>query len=101
MWREPVAVVDLVNPVRAGRGLVGGGREAGLDEARPLGGKPRTHTLDQHAVNLGGRGEESNRNAQPSLSESTRAIGSRNLRQSGNLVGVNEFGLCLVLGRRA
>ena len=30
---EPVAVVlDLVNPVGAGRGFVGGGRKAGLDE---------------------------------------------------------------------
>ena len=37
---QPEAVVlDLVNPVGAGRGLVGGGREAGLDEARPVGGK--------------------------------------------------------------
>ena len=58
---QPVAVVlDLVNPVGAGRGLVGGGWEAGFDEARPVGGKPRTHTLDQHAANLGGRGAESN-----------------------------------------
>ena len=62
---EPKAVVlDLVNPVGAGRGLVGGGREAGFDEARPVGGKPLTHTLDQHAPNLGGRGEELNRECQ-------------------------------------
>ena len=53
-------MLDLVNPVGAGRGLVGGGREAGLDEARPFSGKPLTHTLNQHAPNLGGRGEESN-----------------------------------------
>ena len=46
---KPEAVVlDLVNPVRAGRGLVGWGWEAGFDEARPVGGKPLTHTLDQH-----------------------------------------------------
>ena len=58
---EPEAVVlDLVNPVRAGRGLVGGRWEARFDEARPVRGKPRTHTLDQHAPNLGGRGAESN-----------------------------------------
>ena len=58
---QPIAVVlDLVNPVRAGRGLVGGRWEARFDEARPVRGKPRTHTLDQHAPNLGGRGAESN-----------------------------------------
>ena len=58
---QPEAVVlDLVNPVRAGRGLVGGRWEARFDEARPVRGKPRTHTLDQHAPNLGGRGAESN-----------------------------------------
>ena len=35
---QPEAVVlDLVNPIRAGRGLVGWGWEAGLDEARPFG----------------------------------------------------------------
>ena len=44
---EPIAVVlDLVNPVGAGRGLVGWGWEAGFNEARPVGGKPLTHTLD-------------------------------------------------------
>src|SRR4051812_16361550 len=38
---QPEAVVlDLVNPVGAGRRLVGGGRQAGLDEARPVGGEP-------------------------------------------------------------
>jgi hypothetical protein len=59
---QPVAVVlDLVNPVGAGRGLVGGGRKAGLDEFG-VGGEAPTHTLDQHAPNLGGRGAESNRN---------------------------------------
>ena len=58
---QPEAVVlDLVNPVGAGRGLVGGRWEARFDEARPVRGKPRTHTLDQHAPNLGGRGAESN-----------------------------------------
>ena len=63
---EPEAVVlDLVNPVGAGRRLVGGGREAGFDEARPVGGQALTHTLDQHAANLGGRCEESNRNEIP------------------------------------
>ena len=60
-----VVVLDLVNPVGAGRGLVGGGWEAGFDEALPVGRKPLTHTLDQHAANLGGRGQESNRNAKP------------------------------------
>jgi hypothetical protein len=52
-----------VNPVRAGRRLVGRGWEAGLDEARPVSGQALTHTLDQHAANLGGRGQEANRNA--------------------------------------
>ena len=34
---KPVAIVlDLVNPVGAGRRLLGWGREAGLDEARPV-----------------------------------------------------------------
>ena len=56
---EPKPVVlDLVNPVGAGRGLVGWGWEAGFDEARPVGGKPLTHTLDQHAANLGSRSQE-------------------------------------------
>ena len=46
---EPEAVVlDLVNPVGAGRKLLGWGGKAGLDEARPVDGKPLTHTLDQH-----------------------------------------------------
>ncbi len=45
---EPVAIVlDFVNPVGAGRRLVGGGREAGFNEARPVGGQALTHTLDQ------------------------------------------------------
>jgi hypothetical protein len=58
---QPEAVVlDLVNPVGAGRRLVGGGREAGLDEFG-IGGKPLTHTLKQHAVNLGSRTWESSR----------------------------------------
>ena len=53
---EPIAVVlDLVNPVGAGRGLVGGRRKAGLDEACPVGGQALAHMLDQHAANLGGR----------------------------------------------
>jgi hypothetical protein len=60
---EPV-VLDLMNPVGAGRGFVGGGREAGLDEFG-VGGKPLTHTLDQHVTNLGSRNQESNRNAPP------------------------------------
>jgi hypothetical protein len=48
---QPVAVVlDLVNPVGAGRGLVGGGRKAGLDE----GGST------QHGAYLVGGREESN-----------------------------------------
>ena len=51
-------MLDLVNPVGAGRKLLGWGRQAGFNEARPVGGKPLTHTLDQHAANLGGRGQE-------------------------------------------
>jgi hypothetical protein len=44
---EPVAVVlDLVNPVGAGRRLVGWRWEAGLDDARSVGGEPLTQTLD-------------------------------------------------------
>ena len=47
---EPVAVVlDLVNPVGAGRGLVGWGWEAGFDEARPVGGQALTQQFDRHA----------------------------------------------------
>jgi hypothetical protein len=44
---EPVAIVlDFVNPVGAGRRLVGGGRKVGLDEFG-VGSKAPTHTLDQ------------------------------------------------------
>jgi hypothetical protein len=58
---EPVAVVlDLVNPVGAGRGLVGWGWQAGLNEAGPVSRQALTHTLNQHAANLGSRSEESN-----------------------------------------
>jgi hypothetical protein len=65
---QPIAVVlDLVNPVGAGRGAVGWGGQAGFDEARSVGGKPLTHTLDQHAANLGGRGVESSRAPEPSI----------------------------------
>jgi hypothetical protein len=46
-------VLDLVNPVGAGRGLVGRGWEAGFDEACPVNGKPLTHTLEQHSGNVG------------------------------------------------
>ena len=47
---QPEAVVlDLVNPVGAGRRLVGWGREAGFNEARPVGGRAPTHTQDQHS----------------------------------------------------
>ena len=38
--------------------MVGRRREAGLDEFG-VGGKAPTHTLDQHAVNLGSRSQES------------------------------------------
>jgi hypothetical protein len=63
---EPKPIVlDLVNPVEAGRGLVRWGREARLDEARPVGGQALTHTFDQHPANLGGGREESNRNEIP------------------------------------
>jgi hypothetical protein len=37
-----------VNPIGPGRWLIGWGLQAGLDELG-LGGKPPTHTLDQHA----------------------------------------------------
>ena len=66
-----VVVLDLVNPVGAGRGLVGGGREAGFDELG-LSGKPLTHTLNQHAANLGSRSQDSNQlsgNAREQLGE--------------------------------
>jgi hypothetical protein len=47
---EPVAIVlDLVNPVGPGGRTIGGGREAGFNEARPVGGRAPTHTLDQHS----------------------------------------------------
>ena len=58
---EPVAIVlDFVNPVGAGGRLVGTGWEAAFDEFG-VGGKPPTHTLDQHAANLGSRRRESSR----------------------------------------
>ena len=47
---QPEAVVlDLVNPVGAGRGLVGGRWEARFDEARPIGGQALTQQFDRHA----------------------------------------------------
>jgi hypothetical protein len=43
---EPEAVVlDFVNPVRAGRRLVGGGRQARLNEADRQGTQRRQHRL--------------------------------------------------------
>jgi len=61
---QPEAVVlDLVNPIGAGRGLVGRRWEAGFDAARPVSGQALTHTLNQHAANLGGGGGESSRTA--------------------------------------
>jgi len=46
---EPVAVVlDLVNPVGAGRWLVGWGWQARFDETRPVSRQALTHTLNQH-----------------------------------------------------
>jgi hypothetical protein len=57
---QPEAVVlDLVNPIGAGRGLVGRRWEAGFDAARPVSGQALTHTLNQHAANLGGSGGRS------------------------------------------
>jgi hypothetical protein len=56
-------VLDLVNPVGARRRLVGWGWKAGFDEARPVGRQALTQTLNQHAANLGVRGEESNQSA--------------------------------------
>ena len=52
-------MLDLVNQVGAGRGLVGWGRKAWFNEARPLSGQALTHTLDQHAANLGARSKRS------------------------------------------
>jgi hypothetical protein len=47
---QPEAVVlDLVNPIGAGRGLVGWGWEAGFDETRPVGGKPLSATRLERA----------------------------------------------------
>ena len=47
---QPEAVVlDLVNPVRPRRRLWGGGKQAGLNEVRPVRGQALTQTLDQHA----------------------------------------------------
>ena len=54
-----IGALDLVNPVGAGQGLVGGRWEARFDEARPVGGQALTHALNQHAANLGGSREES------------------------------------------
>ena len=53
-------MLDFVNPIRAGRRLVGWGWEAGFDEDRPVSGQTLTHTLDQHAANLGSRSQGSN-----------------------------------------
>jgi hypothetical protein len=52
---EAVAIMfDFVNPVSAGWGLVGGGRHAGFNEARPVSGKTLTHyTHNRHATNVG------------------------------------------------
>ena len=64
---QPEAVVlDLVNPIGAGRGLVGRRWEAGFDAARPVSGQALTHTLNQHAANLGGGGGESSLTARNS-----------------------------------
>ena len=47
---EPEAVVlDLVNPRRAGRGFVGWGQQARLNEARPVSGKALTQQLNHAA----------------------------------------------------
>ena len=71
---QPEAVVlDLVNPIGAGRGLVGRRWEAGFDAARPVSGQALTHTLNQHAANLGGGGGESSRETPGCVSEGTNA----------------------------
>ena len=58
--QQPETVVlDLVNPVGAGRGLAGWGWEAGSMKLARSAGQALTHTLDQHTANLGGRGAES------------------------------------------
>ena len=58
---EPKPIVlDLVNPVRPGRGIVGRRGETGLDELG-VGGQAPAHTLKQHATNVGGRSRGSNR----------------------------------------
>jgi hypothetical protein len=40
---------DTMNRARRTR-LVGKRREAGFNQARPVGGKPLTHTLDRHTA---------------------------------------------------
>ena len=48
---QPEAVVlDFVNPVRAGRRLVGGGRQARLNEADRQGSQRRQHRLEDSSV---------------------------------------------------
>jgi len=54
--------LSLLGCAEGGRSA--GRREAGLNELGVC-GKPLTHTLDQHAANLGGGREESNRNEIP------------------------------------
>ena len=59
--KPETVVLDLVNPVGAGRRFWGGGGQARLNEARPVSGQALTHTLDRHAGNLGRQSQESNR----------------------------------------
>ena len=80
-------MLDLVNSVRPGRGLVGWRREAGLNELGVC-GKPPSHTLDQHAVNLGSRSQESI--VMPSLFQGWRMItGWMGLAPFGDLGGAH------------
>src|SRR5437868_5309908 len=52
---EPI-MLDLMNPVGAGRGLVGCGWQAGFDEARPFGGKD-SGALTRRGAHRSGCGE--------------------------------------------
>jgi hypothetical protein len=51
---QPVAIVlDFMNPVGAGRRLIGRTGEAGFDEARPVSRQALTHNLNRHGAKIG------------------------------------------------
>ena len=76
----PVSSALLVNPIGAGRRLVGRRRETGLDELG-VGGQAPAHTLKQHAANVDGRSRESNRFANVG-NEQMELLLSRQARRS-------------------